>query len=405
MRPLLALLASILVGFLAVTAGTAAYAGPTGHTRGKVIGRAGHATPSAFPMSTASEPPPCEPALLRGRTASAISAKNGTALIIKISAARHQCVIASGGWPVVRLHIARGASPVAKAFQFTPEINRRATPFVTYTSHGVQRAVLVLGPRRSAFIVLLLGREHRVGQACGWLTSATIYPAPAATGTGENIKLRNRPAMCGEPRILMYMAGRLAGVQSVARGALGAMMSPAPGLTPANDSPAGFWYGSDGAKTMACPENGGASPYQISSSSLNDPRNGDCSHGTNGVYGGYFEEIGRYDHWQSCDSNGIGQSGPNYTAAQVDLVSFGDGIGASPYWVMAGPGFLGSPAYQDSGLGLGHADYDWGLSQANQANTLAGSTVRGDSGYLFADIEQYPWTNHTYRCNRQRWLA
>src|SRR5262245_58630377 len=169
MRPLVALLASILVGFLAVTAGTAAYAGPTGHTAGKVIGRAGHAAPSALPMSTAPEPPPCEPALLRGRTASAISAKNGTALIIKSSAARHQCVIASGGWPVVRLHIARGASPVAKAFQFSPEIHRRATPFVTYASHRAQRTVLVLGPTRPAFVVLLLGREHRAGQACGWL--------------------------------------------------------------------------------------------------------------------------------------------------------------------------------------------------------------------------------------------
>jgi hypothetical protein len=109
---------------------------------------------------------------------------------------------------------------------------------------------------------------------------------------------------------------------------------------------------------MVCPNPNGPAPsypYLISSSSLNDTRHGDCSHGTNGVYGGYFMEIGRFDHWQGCDSNGIGQSPDSYNAAQADLVNFGDGIGASDYWVLGGPGFLGSSRTDDTSS-YGHAD-------------------------------------------------
>jgi len=356
------------------------------YATGTATSAAGHAAQlirSPFPTVNGPEPAPCTSALLHGRVASAVSTRHGTALIIKVSAARQQCTIASGGWPVVRLHTARGARPVAKAFPFMRAIHRSATPFVTYGARAGERTVLLLGPGRAAYIPLLLSHEHMEGQACSRVTSVTIYPGPAALGAGKAVVLAQPLTMCGGPRTLVYMAGGLAGIQSVSRGAMPAMAS---GLVPATDSPSGFWYGSDGPKTMACVNPNGpptVDPYLISDNTGNSPPSS-CPDGTNGKYGGYFGEIGRFDIWKGCDNAGLGFDGTNYNAALVNLTNFGVGVGGSDYWILGGPGILGYPDFIST-----TNDNNLGKDQAIRANSLAGQRIMGQSGFIFMDIEQF----------------
>ena len=145
----------------------------------------------------------------------------------------------------------------------------------------------------------------------------------------------------------------------------------APGvITPDHDAPNGYWYGSDGPTNPAC---GSSAPY------LEASRPSDCAT-TEGKFGGYMGETGRWDFWKRCDSNAIGWNTGAYNDAQANFAK-GYGVGAGAYWMMAGPGRSGN--YTSAS-----ADKSWGASQAAAALADIGKKAL-DFPYVFMDIEQF----------------
>ena len=49
-------------------------------------------------------------------------------------------------------------------------------------------------------------------------------------------------------------------------------------------------------------------------------------------------EIGKWDVWQGCDSNGLAWNETDYDDANTNYDNYVDGVGALGYWMMAGPG-------------------------------------------------------------------
>jgi hypothetical protein len=141
-------------------------------------------------------------------------------------------------------------------------------------------------------------------------------------------------------------------------------------VTPDGDSPNGYWYGSDGPTNAAC---GSSVPYHEAS--------GPSACGTTeGMFGGYLGETGRWDYWKGCDSNGIGWNTSAANDAQANFNN-GDGVGAGAYWMMGGPG-------RDGNYTSASADTSWGKAQADRALSDIGSQALG-LPYVFTDIEQY----------------
>jgi hypothetical protein len=109
-------------------------------------------------------------------------------------------------------------------------------------------------------------------------------------------------------------------------------------------------YGTDSGYPFHC---GSSVPYL-------EP-NGICSKGTEGNYGAYVGETGSWANWQKC-STGLNWLLSNYNAAQANATA-GDGLGAAPYWFMAGPGR--DPGYN----GTVSEATAWGAAQAKQMVT------------------------------------
>ena len=87
----------------------------------------------------------------------------------------------------------------------------------------------------------------------------------------------------------------------------------------ANDTPAGFWWGTD-STTVTIP---GPAPYR-------EP-------GIGGAYGGYIGMAGNWATWQHCGPSVV-WSGADSGAADVDYSHHHEGIGTGVYWFMGGPG-------------------------------------------------------------------
>ena len=133
-----------------------------------------------------------------------------------------------------------------------------------------------------------------------------------------------------------------------------------------NDSPVGFWYGSD---SWPIPVTGNA-PYST-------PRLG----GGNGGYGGYIGMAGNWARWQGCGTgNFLAWSGANSQQADANYTRYGAGVGTGVYWYMGGPGV--DPQWNGTATEAGA----WGARQAAAAlASIAGEQVTYP--ILFMDIE------------------
>jgi hypothetical protein len=320
----------------------------------------------AYATTKAAEPAACRPAALRASVASDAAQAGGTVLTINLATTGPACVVTSGGWPTVRLHESGGASQVAKGQQYAPAASPKA--FTNYEHGGYVQTALTLRPGTDASIALLA--PAGTGAACRTAGSATIYPTALALGTGTTVPFSRPLSVCGEVRTLSYQAGQAsAGTMSVARGAMAAAASPSV-ITPDGDSPNGFWYGSDGPTNAAC---GSSVPYNEASGPS------DCGT-TEGRFGGYLGETGRWDYWKGCDSNGIGWNTGAYNDAQANF-NDSQGVGAGAYWMMGGPGRSGN--YTSAS-----ADTSWGQAQGARALSDINSDALGFP-YVFMDIEQF----------------
>ncbi|MDA8393889.1 MAG: hypothetical protein M0T72_01390 [Candidatus Dormibacteraeota bacterium] len=141
----------------------------------------------------------------------------------------------------------------------------------------------------------------------------------------------------------------------------------------------GFWLGTDGSG----PTVSGSAPYQ-------EPY-------VDATYGAYVAEIGGW--W---DMAGVGSScGTSYfaptniNAANVNLASYGYGVGAGAFWFMGGPGM--DPNYGTYG-GSAKEAWTWGVLQAKAALSRYNST-RFSPGFnfpvLFMDIEKAAHSSKT----------
>ena len=334
------------------------------------------ADPSPFRTTTAPEPAACMAAALAVRESAAVSRTAGGSIItLGLGTTGRACALASGGWPTVRLHLSGGASPVAKRFEYAPALRSMTAALTTYRHAGAEPTVLTLRPGKWTPIVLLA--PATASRACRAAASVTVYPSEIALGAGRTITLAHPVAACGALRTLPYLpAGSASRTRSLAGRALKpADASAATGITPAGDSPSGFWYGTDGPATMAC----GSAPYLEASSSSANP----CA-STDGQYGGYMGEIGKWDVWRGCDSNGLAWNQTDYNDANTDYDNYVDGVGASGYWMMAGPGR--DPRYS----GTTSEATTWGRDQAEEAVTKSGSD---ELDFIFMDVEQYTHDN------------
>jgi hypothetical protein len=327
--------------------------------------------PPSHPLyrtTTAQEPPACRPAALQARVVSEASRPGGTVITLSLAATGGACVLASGGWPTVRLHEAGGASLVAKDLAYAPAAS--AKPFTTYEHAGSEQTAVTVQPGGPASVALLVPAGDT--GACRDAASATIYPSALALGVGTTVAFARPVSVCAEVRTLSYQPGQADDATlSVATGALAAAAARgSAAVSPDGDSPNGYWYGSDGPTNPAC---GSSVPYLEASGPS------DCGT-TEGRFGGYLGEIGRWDYWKGCDSNGIGWDASAYNDAQANLGG-GYGVGAGAYWMMAGPG-------RDGNYTSASADTAWGTSQADRALSDIGSMALGFP-YVFMDIEQY----------------
>ena len=321
-----------------------------------------------FPATAGREPPACRAAALRAEVSSAVVRRGGSVIVLHLSADR-KCVVLSGGWPTVRLHMSGGASPIAKALGYQRAWSARKTPYVTYERSGTEQTAVALSPGTWVSVALVSAAPVIPG-ACRQAEYATVYPSAAGLGAGVRVAFARPVSVCGQLRILPFMPGGMAaGVLSVARGALAAAARGQNSAAAATgDSPAGFWYGSDGPRAMTC----GSGPYTIMGV------NGDCSPAA-GHYGGYLGEIGRWDKWKRCDSVGRGWNAPDYADAQANFVTYGEGLGAAAYWMMAGPG-------RDLDPSSASAATAWGQDQAKRVvSDLSGTTL--SLPYVLMDIE------------------
>ncbi|MDA8394351.1 MAG: hypothetical protein M0T72_03760 [Candidatus Dormibacteraeota bacterium] len=142
----------------------------------------------------------------------------------------------------------------------------------------------------------------------------------------------------------------------------------------------GFWLGTDGSG----PTVSGSAPYY-------EPY-------VDAYYGAYVGEIGGW--WDMPGKSGCGYAhflSANINAANVNLASYGYGVGAGAYWFMGGPGM--DPNYGTYG-GSAKEAWTWGVLQAKAALSRYDST-RFSPGFnfpvLFMDIEGQedtaPYTN------------
>jgi hypothetical protein len=129
----------------------------------------------------------------------------------------------------------------------------------------------------------------------------------------------------------------------------------------ANDTPAGFWWGTDSATVPVS----GSAPYS-------EPVIG-------GAYGGYIGMTGNWANLAGCNRIVV-WSATNSAQANTNFTVFHKGIGTGVYWFMGGPGV--DPHYNGT---TGEA-YAWGQQQA--ARTLYDiGHVHVTYPVVFMDIE------------------
>jgi hypothetical protein len=298
--------------------------------------------PPPFAASAAAEPPACRAAALRPSLASTERAGGrGFLAVLRLRTAGPPCTL-DEVWPAVRLDEAGGQSPVAKVLSAPATDRAGRSVITTYERGGGQRPALTLRPGTSASVAVVAAGTG----TCRRLTAAEIYPGPLAAGPAARITVTTPVRVCGTPRILPFLPASPAGTAlSVTRAALAAVAAPG-----ARDTPAGYVYGTDSGYPFHCHS---SVPYL-------EP-NGICAKGTEGNYGAYVGETGSWANWQGCGT-GLNWLLSNYNAAQANATA-GDGLGAAPYWYMAGPGR--DPGYN----GTVPEATAWGAAQAKQMVT------------------------------------
>jgi hypothetical protein len=128
-----------------------------------------------------------------------------------------------------------------------------------------------------------------------------------------------------------------------------AALAIAPAAALANDSPPGFWYGTDSPYMHVT----GSGPYR-------EPVIG-------GNYGGYMGMAGSWEWWLGCHGAFLNWSKINSAQADTNFAKYHKGVGTGVYWFMGGPGV--DPHYN----GTASEAQAWGARQA--ARTL--SDIRG----------------------------
>jgi hypothetical protein len=164
----------------------------------------------------------------------------------------------------------------------------------------------------------------------------------------------------GRPGRRFARVAALAGAAVLVAGTALVTALPA-AASPAGDSPAGFWYGTDSSTVTIS----GSPPYT-------EPVTG-------GAYGGYIGMTGNWANLADCHKIVV-WSAANSADANTDYSSYHDGIGTGVYYFMGGPGV--DPHY----TGTATEAYHWGQAQA--ARTLYDiAQLKVTYPVVFMDIE------------------
>lgn len=317
-------------------------------------------SPSVYRTTTAKTPAACSAQRMRLAANYGSAAQGGSVAVLRLTGRGSGTCALAGQWPVVTLHSPDGTSQIAKALAVLPSGVTRSS-MTAYGQASSMKTDLTLSSGTSASIALVT--QTAGTGACHVATTATVYPGLTSTGNGLTVHLTRPVTFCGLPRVLAYLAGKPSA---------GSLMEAAQELStgrerPDGDSPTGFWYGSDSNAPVPTSSSGGV--YLMPHSP------------TGGAYGGYVGELGGYDIWQNCVSNGPNWNATGYNDAQSNLNNHKDGVGSGGYWMMAGPGReLGG--FTTSATNA----TNWGTSQAQRAVSDAMDHTLGFP-YIFMDIE------------------
>jgi hypothetical protein len=145
-----------------------------------------------------------------------------------------------------------------------------------------------------------------------------------------------------------------------------AALALVPAAAKANDSPPGFWYGTDSLYMNVT----GSGPYK-------EPVIG-------GNYGGYEGMVGSWEYWLGCPGRFLDWSHVNSKQADTNLSKYNKGVGTAAYWFMGGPGV--DPHYN----GTSSEAKSWGKKQATRAmSDIDGlpSSQRARYHVVWMDIE------------------
>ena len=318
---------------------------------------------SPFAAAAAAEPATCAATALRAAVTSVANEHDGSIIQLRLSNAGSTCVLPEG-WPTVELRMAGGGTQVAKIFSDTAAARAGRSLLTTYEHNSTQSTALTLQAGGSASIALFAAGSGP--RSCQQVTSLTVYPTAAISGTGRTAALAQPVRICGAPRVLSFVPGNSGQVVALARGALTAAQQ---GAEVSQPSSTGFYYGTDSSAPTAC--GNGSGPYT-------EPR-GSCANGSAGPYGEYIGEVGTFTNWQGCTS-GLAWNQANYNMATANVVKFSTGLGAAAYWFAGGPGR--DPHYN----GTAAEASAWGQQQAAAAlKAMSGKVF--DFRYVFFDIE------------------
>lgn len=207
----------VIVPVLAATAVAAVLVGVSQFGRAPGIGAAQarnrtplpvHNSPGMpWPVTTVPMPPACTISGMRATVVTASARHAGSVIVLRLRAAGRPCSLSTGGWPAVRLELASGKTPVAKAYPYRSPLIGRFTAIVTFLHGRRQRDAVVLGDGRSADIVLLSARVP--GQACYRAAKAMIFPTIFETGASLQVPIPAPAYQCSTLETLMYLSARI----------------------------------------------------------------------------------------------------------------------------------------------------------------------------------------------------
>lgn len=217
---------------------------------------------SPYATATGPEPSTCTPSDATATVVSSSIVGGMSTLVLRLQATGGASCSLSGLYPLVQL-TAGSLTEAAKVWYSGPQPAGITT--ATFGNFGTAtnpRVATVLSGSPSVYVTVVAQSTPstappQVSDGSGGVVpispsqcitplSLTIFGTAYAVGTGLQLTLPASPTLCGQPEEFTYTASPLS---SASLSSAASALSSSTGVAPLGDSPAGFYYGSDGTFT------------------------------------------------------------------------------------------------------------------------------------------------------------